>query len=205
MRISQLSAESGVSVATIKYYVREGLLPEGNRRAENQVDYDETHVRRLALIRALVSVAGLSIAATRTVLDAVASDLELGELFEIAQRTVSERPGPVEDDALAIVDGVVEGWQFRPDNPGRLAAARVLTALDSAGQGYSREWLRGYAAAARAAAEVDINELGSSDSREKLAETVVLGTIFGDALFAALRRIAQEDASVRRMGGEAPR
>jgi DNA-binding transcriptional MerR regulator len=205
MRISQLSAESGVSVATIKYYVRERLLPEGTRRAENQVDYDETHVRRLALIRALVSVAGLSIASTRTVLDAVASDLELGELFEIAQRTVSERPGQVEDDALAIIDGVVEEWQFRPDNPGRLAAARVLTALDSAGQGYSPEWLRGYAAAARAAAEVDINELGSSDTREKLAETVVLGTIFGDALFAALRRIAQEDASVRRMGGEAPR
>jgi len=29
MRISQLSAESGVPIPTIKYYLREGLLPGG--------------------------------------------------------------------------------------------------------------------------------------------------------------------------------
>ena len=200
MRIGQLSAESGVTVATIKYYVREGLLPEGSRRAENQVDYDETHVRRLALIRALVSVAGLSIAATRTVLDAVASDLELGEVFEIAQRTVSDQAGPADDDQLAAVDRAVAGWNFRPDNPGRLAAARVLTALTASGQSYSEEWLQGYAAAAMAAAELDIAELATLETREGKAQMVVIGTIFGDSLFAALRRIAQEDASVRQNG-----
>ena len=198
MRISQLSVASGVSAATIKYYVREGLLPEGTRRAENQVDYDESHVSRLALIRALVSVAGLSIAATRTVLDAVASNLELGEVLEVAQRSVSDQPGPVDEQALAVVDQVVAGWQFHPDNPGRLSAARVLTAFDAAGQSYSSDWLKGYAAAAHQAAEVDIDDLDTRESREDKAQTVVIGTIFGDTLFAALRRIAQEDVSSRR-------
>lgn len=31
MRISELSRRSGVPMATIKYYRREGLLPEGAR------------------------------------------------------------------------------------------------------------------------------------------------------------------------------
>jgi DNA-binding transcriptional MerR regulator len=200
MRISQLSTASGVPMATIKYYVREGLLPEGNRRAENQVDYDDSHVRRLALIRAFVSVAGLSIAATRKVLDAVASDLEVGEVFEVAQRTVTEQAGSVDDEALSKVDRIVDGWHFRPDNPGRVAAAQVLTALDAVGQPYSAEWLQGYAAAARLTADRDIDELAELATREEQAEMVVIGTILGDKLFAALRRIAQEDASSRRFG-----
>ena len=31
MRISELSTRSGVAVPTIKYYLREGLVPEGVR------------------------------------------------------------------------------------------------------------------------------------------------------------------------------
>ena len=39
MRISELSARTGVPVATIKYYLREGLLPEGERTAPTQATY----------------------------------------------------------------------------------------------------------------------------------------------------------------------
>ena len=36
MRISELSSVTGVPVPTIKYYIREGLLPRGERTAANQ-------------------------------------------------------------------------------------------------------------------------------------------------------------------------
>src|SRR6266702_5207862 len=71
MRIAELSRASAVPVPTIKYYVREGLLPPGELTSPNQAQYDEAHLRRLKLIRALVDVGGLSIAATRDVLASI--------------------------------------------------------------------------------------------------------------------------------------
>ena len=68
MRMGQLSSETGVAVATIKYYLREGLLPAGELSPPNQARYDESHVRRLALIRSLLEVGGLSIADVGAVL-----------------------------------------------------------------------------------------------------------------------------------------
>ena len=64
MRISQLAERAGLPVATVKYYQREGLLPEGVRSAPNQVQYGDAHVRRVRLIRALLETGGLSVAAT---------------------------------------------------------------------------------------------------------------------------------------------
>ena len=65
MRISELSRESGVPVATIKFYLRERLLPDGVLTSATQAQYDETHVARLRLVRALIGPGGLSIAAAR--------------------------------------------------------------------------------------------------------------------------------------------
>ena len=56
MRISELSSRSGVPVATIKYYLREGLLPAGERTSATQARYGDAHVERLRLVRALVDV-----------------------------------------------------------------------------------------------------------------------------------------------------
>jgi DNA-binding transcriptional MerR regulator len=60
VRISELSRRSGVPVSSIKFYLREGVLPAGTPRARNQADYGERHLERLALIRALREVAGLA-------------------------------------------------------------------------------------------------------------------------------------------------
>ncbi|KUP95458.1 MerR family transcriptional regulator, partial [Thermobifida cellulosilytica] len=68
MRIGELSRRSGVSVPTIKYYLREGMLPEGERTAANQVRYSESHLRRLRLIRGLIDVGGLPVPTVREVL-----------------------------------------------------------------------------------------------------------------------------------------
>ena len=70
MRISELSARTGVTVATIKYYLREGLLPEGARSSPTQATYERAHVERLRVIRALIE-SGVSIAESRKVLAAL--------------------------------------------------------------------------------------------------------------------------------------
>ena len=89
--MSQLSEATGVPVPTIKFYLREGLLAPGARSLPNQANYDPSHVRRLALIRALLVLGQLSVAAARRVLDAIDSELSLPEAFEIAQHAASEQ------------------------------------------------------------------------------------------------------------------
>ena len=49
--IGQIARRAGVGVQTIRYYEREGLLPEPPRRRSGYRSYDEGAVRRLAFIR----------------------------------------------------------------------------------------------------------------------------------------------------------
>ncbi|RXZ48000.1 MerR family transcriptional regulator, partial [Agromyces binzhouensis] len=71
MRISGLADASGVAVATIKFYLREGLLHPGVATSATQATYDDSHVRRLRLIRALTGPVGLSVQQARTILTLV--------------------------------------------------------------------------------------------------------------------------------------
>lgn len=71
MRLAELSEHSGVSVATIKYYLRERLLHPGARVSATRAEYDEEHLRRLRLVRALVQVGKVPVATARDVLAAV--------------------------------------------------------------------------------------------------------------------------------------
>src|SRR3954447_23832298 len=71
MRISGLAAATGVPVPTIKFYLREGLVPAGQATSATQAVYDDRHVQRLRLVRALVEVAGLSLAEVRHVVQRI--------------------------------------------------------------------------------------------------------------------------------------
>lgn len=71
LAISELSKATGVPLATVKYSLREGLLPAGRATGATQAQYDESHVIRLRLARSLVQVGGLSVAAARDVLAAL--------------------------------------------------------------------------------------------------------------------------------------
>src|ERR1700710_2639370 len=95
MKISELSQTSEIPVPTIKFYIREGLLPAGTRTAKNQAHYDESHLERLALIRALREAGGLSVEGIARVLHA-ADDAR--QDFVIAAVNALERPVQVAVD-----------------------------------------------------------------------------------------------------------
>ena len=59
LRISRLAATTCVPLATVKFYLRELLLHDGELTAPNHAQYDESHVRRLRLVRALLGPGGL--------------------------------------------------------------------------------------------------------------------------------------------------
>lgn len=202
MKMAELVQASGVPIATIKYYRREGMLPAGDATAANQAEYGEGHVRRLALIRALIEVGGLSIDSARSVIEAIDSEVSLQWVFAAAQHAVSTVIAPATIDAGSAerIAGVTQGWRYSPDNPGLLGAVRAAAAFTGAGQTDERGWFGKYAEAAMLAAEADIDELQTREGRSAQAETVVVGTVLGDALFSGLRRAAQEHVTSVRFG-----
>lgn len=71
MKLAELSRQSRISAATIKYYLREGMLQPGTKVRARLSEYDESHLRRLDLIDALICIVGLSISQVKTILAAV--------------------------------------------------------------------------------------------------------------------------------------
>jgi DNA-binding transcriptional MerR regulator len=51
MRIKELAEAAGVDVDTIRYYEKQGLLPEPSRQENGYRDYASAHLERLAFIR----------------------------------------------------------------------------------------------------------------------------------------------------------
>lgn len=205
VRMTELSHETGVPIPTIKYYLREGLLEPGERTSPNQAQYQQSHVRRLKLIRALIDVGGLSVAAARMVLTKMDSfDSNVLHVLGKAQySTVGIRDhiaDEVQQEATELVDQLMteRGWDVGANNPARQWLGEVLATLDRLGQRQHFDLLANYAQAAEnlAAAEVDmIDQLSDVDS---MAETVILWTLLGDALLGAMRRLAQENAAKSR-------
>jgi len=205
MRIAELSSRSGVPIPTIKYYLREGLLSPGERTSRNQARYTETHVKRLRLIRALVDVGHLSIAATRDVLASIdAPGATLHERLGKAQHAVTPiLETDVDEVSLALAAREVEefarrrGWQVKESNPAWSLLIQVLATLHALGQDDLVELLDRYADAAEELADADVRGVLSRGDAESILEGVVIGTTLGDTLLAALRRLAQADVSFR--------
>lgn len=208
MRISELSKLSGLSAATIKFYVRDRLLPEGRRNGYNRTDYDETHLERLRLIRALIEVGGLSLATTQRVLAAIdESERPLGEVLGTAQRALPHAVEPPSAESLDRVAALVRehGWRVGDDNPGLAQVALAFDAYAAIGREDLIGVLPRYSDAAQIVAEADLDIVAATaDDRQRTAETVVVGTVLGDRLLAGLRRIAQEHVSRRRYGPDQP-
>ncbi|NJQ08263.1 MerR family transcriptional regulator [Streptomyces lonarensis] len=208
MRIGELSHRTGVPVATIKYYLREGLLPPGEATGRNQAVYGEDHARRLRLARALITVGGLSVAAAREVLEALAApDRSTYNALAVAHTTVTrhERDPAVPEEARERAAERVrrliaeQGWQLPPDLPAARTLTDTLATMEHLGNHSFAARLDRFAAASElvAAADVDcVDEVRGS--AEAMAETMVVGTVLGDAALAALRRLAQQDAARRR-------
>ncbi|MEJ1922547.1 MerR family transcriptional regulator [Microbacterium sp. KHB019] len=200
MKISELSATTGVPVPTIKYYLREQLLPEGERSAPTQASYGERHVKRLGVIRALVA-AGVSIAEVRRVLETLDSPPASAHLLlGSAHAAITPR---VDDSLdLAAAEDLVAGLGWTPglcDEALLQAVARALDGLKAAGFEMPAEVRSAYLDGIRKIADAEVAGVPTS-SPEAAVQYVVLGSALVEPLLLALRRVAQQVASAERFG-----
>jgi DNA-binding transcriptional MerR regulator len=204
MRISELARRAGLPVATVKYYLREGLLPAGEPTGATQARYGEDHLARLRLIRALVGPGGLSVARARAVLTAI--DSPATSVHEALGAAHQALPGPDEggpsDTGEALGHLGRWGWRVHAQSPAVRQLAHALEALRAAGFPPSDELLDRYAAAAGQLGTEDVAEVPAEDLVEAV-RFVVVNTVLLEPVLLALRRLAQEDASGRRFPGGA--
>ncbi|MGI5404972.1 MerR family transcriptional regulator [Streptomyces sp. CA-135486] len=205
MRIGEMSRRTGVPVPTIKYYVREGLLPPGRLTSPNQASYDDAHERRLRLIRALLEVGGLKVAAIADVLAAVDDPGKsvhkvLGVATDLIVPKYADEEADAELDAARheVRELIARrGWLVDGDFPAAEALAATLAALERVGHGAFSQVLEAYADAAEQVAREDLAYVAGRAGLDDLVESVVVGTVLGDTLFASLRRLAHADRSAR--------
>ncbi|GGD25305.1 transcriptional regulator [Microbacterium faecale] len=198
MRISELSARAGIATATIKYYLREGLLPPGELTSATQARYNEQHVERLRLVRALLGPAKLTVARVRDVLRVI--DEPGADMFTAlgaAQHATLDEVEAVDTSvALALVERA--GWRVDPSGPELAQLARALHAADDADFEIPEGVLDAHINAAARVAEAELAHM-PEDPRHAL-RYAVLGTILAEPLLSALRRLAEQSAAADRFG-----
>lgn len=198
MLMAELSAKSGVPVTTIKYYLREGLLPEGVRTSATRATYGDIHLHRLRVVRALID-AGVSVAGARKVIATLDDPPEnVSDLIGAAHAAVLPRSeGGIDlTDAERLAERL--GWQ-----PGMCErecledVARSLDALRQAGFEISPNVMTAYLRAVETIAAAEISDIPVDDPEEAV-RYVVLGTALAEPLLLALRRMAEQITAVRR-------
>jgi DNA-binding transcriptional MerR regulator len=208
MRLAELSRATEVPPATIKWYLREGLLPKGEPTARNQAQYDDVHVRRLRLIRALVDIGGLTTQEARAILTVVDDpDASIDEVVGAAHGALARVPDTdIDPAALTQVDRFLasRGWTVTPDSPARVELAGIVRAMAQLSPGQDPSdaalvaGLAPYADAIDQLAAAEVAELPLDVPRDVLVEQVVLGTVLAERLIGSLRRLAQESAFLSR-------
>ncbi|MDQ3053454.1 MAG: MerR family transcriptional regulator [Actinomycetota bacterium] len=200
MRISELARRSGVPVGTVKYYLREELLPAGEPTSATQAQYGEEHVARLGLIRALLGTGGLSISTARAVLAAVDDpELSAHDMIGAAHSALPTMVGNERPDLGSAHAHLRRwGWQVHHDSPAVSVLAQALQALQAAGFDTPNALLDRYARAAHELGEQDVAEV-PMDSPVEAVRFVVIGTLLLEPVLLSLRRLAQEDVSARRL------
>lgn len=200
MRISELAETTGVPIATIKFYLREGLVPPGERTSATSARYTDNHVRRLRIVRALID-SGVSLAETHAVLTALDSRQQnVHAVLGAAHAAVTPASGDDIDPAEAMHLVAQMGWRV---GTGDLRAVhsveRALRAMQQAGFTPAPELLATYMDSMLTVARAEVAAV-PAESIDEAVHFVVLGSVLGEPLLLALRRVAQQVASAERFG-----
>ncbi|MCP2334616.1 MULTISPECIES: MerR family transcriptional regulator [Actinoalloteichus] len=211
MRIAELSRRTGVPVPTIKYYLRERILPPGREATGVAPRYGPAHVRRLNLVRALVDVGGLPMATVRDLVADLDSRRSTPPRDVTGRATARDHRDHRETglwrEASAEADALFHrrGWRIRENHPARQQLVGLVVQLRQLGQANLLGLLDEYAAAAEHLAAAEMRTVPAESDASSVLEEAVLNMVLGDVISSTLRRLAQEHVSVGRFGAESAR
>jgi DNA-binding transcriptional MerR regulator len=199
MLVSELAERADVPLATVKYYLREGLLAPGETTGPRRAEYDDSHLRRLRVLRLLREAGGVPVTSLRQVVEALDDEeLPVHEVMTVVADEISDRPESVFLDpaALEVVDEVLVGigWDdLRPDSIDRQRLATLVSLLNGPGPlAATVEILTFYAVAADHVARTEVDLLDHTVERSQLLEQLVTGSVVYGQVFQVLRQLAEQ-------------
>lgn len=208
MKISELSERTGVSIATLKFYLREGLLQPGALTAPNQAEYGETHLRRTKLVRTLREVAHLSIAQIAAITGALDRGEDLYAVMGATVDSLGERqpgaPTPEQQQAAPEIDRLLAALDL-PTRGESLARDQLITSLAAIREtlfpGFPVESLVLYARAAADIVDAEVRATpGMFDVEPELAlDRSVLALTLFEPVLLAFRRLNHEKLAASRL------
>jgi DNA-binding transcriptional MerR regulator len=209
MRLADLSEQGQVPIATIKYYLREGLLPPGRRINATRSEYDDSHLRRLRLVRAMVQVGRIPVATVREVLahvddESLGQTIRLGAaLWALPQAAEQDPDDPAVLAATTEVERMLSrlGWAEAAEIGSLSPVYRELVAsvatLDRLGYPLDADDLVPYAEQMRRTAVHDLDRMEREPTLVEQVEVAVVSAVLFEPV---LRRLAQQQEAASRFG-----
>lgn len=202
MQLNELSNRSGVSTASIKYYLREGLLPPGEAVTATRARYGEKHLRRLELIQALRQIARLGIRQIGALLQLADGGAPRLEVLAAIQRVVLGLDGRRVEDGGAGPDPADAVVRLRhwPDAPSdaRNALNAQLKLMQELSIPVPMPVLDVYSRAMDSVAALDISQTVAPEDTDQLIRTAAVGMHMHSQLLLKLLALAQASHAIRR-------
>lgn len=226
MKLGELARRVETTTASVKFYIRAGLLPAGRKLNQTTAAYDESHVKRLELILGLRAIIGTPLARTGDLI-AVIDDPSAGilDVMETAQTIAVEGPGgrtvdrgrsgatdnrgsgPANADAgPAAASAEVARLLAEQEWPDKQTVARTaleqrLHRMGGLGVELGPESLSHIAEAVGSIGVLDLDV--EEGSRDEVALGVAVGTYEVSQLVVDMLRLAQTSQSIRSVEGDA--
>ncbi|OFI40008.1 transcriptional regulator [Arthrobacter sp. SW1] len=208
MQLKELSARSGVSAASIKYYLREGLLQPGETVTATRADYGDGHLRRLELIQALRQIVGLGIGQIRTILSLADGGAPRLDVLATVQRVVLglDNPGTARGSSAPGPGDAVVRLRRWPDAPSdaRNALNAHLELMQKLSVPVSPATLDVYSQAMDTVAALDIRETVAPEDTDQLILTAAVGMHMHSQLLLKLLALAQASHAIRALEVHGP-
>jgi len=204
VQVSELAELTQVSVTTVKYYIREGMLAAGDSLGPRRAIYNDSHVRRIRLIKALTGQVGLSLTQTKAILELIDEPTSsLIDRLADATRVLAAAAGADEidtDKSYPRAEQAV-GWlgeQYRAEPPAAALLENALRAIEAAGFQLHPDQFAVYGEHMLAIAASEIAHIPSDPA--EAVQYAVLGTVLFEPVLAAIRRLAQQSLVKRGFG-----
>ena len=201
MQLSALAEATGVSIPTIKFYLREGVLPRGEAVSATRAEYTEEHVKRIRLITALTDVRSLPMARVKEILGLV--DAPLRDPSESLSRAIGALPPYVADSAdgdYPLAREAIAALDFVYDT--RSAAVKQLNSAIQAVKDADLFWeaddIAFYGQLAMTIAQRELQPLATMNPRD-IVGFAVMGTAMYEPIILAMRRLAHQTLNTRAM------
>ncbi|UWF77665.1 MULTISPECIES: MerR family transcriptional regulator [Microbacterium] len=205
MRLSDLSRVTGASIASLKFWMREGILPPGELRNQTTAVYGRKHLHRVALIQTLRAEFDASIdrirALTALIDDPAVSPLEVMENCQLLATglAVGDADPTFAEQIRTVAERV--GWGGA-DSAAARALAVALEGSARVGYAYTDEDLVRYARMLEPIAVDDIDSIHPEGTLDEVARNLLVAAAAQNRVLVAMNQMAHTAVAIRATDGD---